>query len=167
MRLKERIPIFFELVNWDKLSKRWGLKGNISNHVLNHAPYINVSKYWLKNPDQRIGQVLINLNLIPDNFQIWYDEESDILKDQGIEPREFLVWGCNYDKDMNLLPEIKYRLIKDLDTDYIINILSMFDAPQNTHKLNSLYKETFVKELKIRNEETDNTQESGTVQRKS
>ncbi len=141
MRPKERIPIFLKLVNWSELQNRWGIS-------YNHTFFIKtVEKYWLDNYDQRIGQVLINLDLIPDSFNIWSDEESDILKDQGIEPREFLFWGNIYDKDMNRLEKTRQILIKDLNTDHIKAILKMFEDRDN---LNPLYKETFLKELELR-----------------
>lgn len=148
MRPKERIKIFFDLIDWNKLSKRWGLKKNISNHILNHKPYINVSRYWLDNYDQRIGQVLINLNLIEDNFRIWNDEETNILIDQGIELREILFWESYYDKNKNLLPKPINRIIKDLTTDHIKNILS--DYHNGIQPLSELYIKAFKEELLIR-----------------
>lgn len=153
MRPKERIPLFMKLVNLDKLAERWKTLPDLLKTVIIKD---EVEKYWLENYDQRIGQVLINLCLIPDGFNIWLDEETDILIGQGIEPREFLFWGSIYDKNMKRLEETKYRLIKDIETNHINNILSMFNSPQNKGKLNTLYRETFEKELEVREENPPN-----------
>lgn len=37
-----------------------------------------ITKYWLDNPDQRFGQMLINLNIVPDG-KYWNTEEVDWL----------------------------------------------------------------------------------------
>lgn len=145
MRPKERIPIFFELIDWEYLSKRWGFKKRIDKHVLNHIPYINVSKYWLENPDQRIGQILINLELIPDKMNIWLDEEWEILRDQGIAPEEFLMWTSYYDKDMKPLEKPKTRLIKDMCKSHIENVIKNIEEKGGSfeYDYNKLVKQAF------------------------
>jgi hypothetical protein len=147
MRPKERIKIFFTLIDWEYLSKRWNISERIDKLILNHNPYINVSEYWLENPDQRIGQVLINLEILPDTFEIWIDEEDYILKDQGIPEREYKLWGSNYDKDMNRLPETIWRPICELTTDHIEAIL--INGYANNY---IVYKNLFEKELELRSE---------------
>jgi len=37
--------------------------------------------------------------------------------------RRLVMWGQNYDKDMNRLPETIFRPIKELDIDHLYNIL--------------------------------------------
>jgi len=124
MRPIERIDNFLQKVNWDKLAERW-------NCELLHGctPEFNISKetldYWKKNPDQRIGQVFINLGLILDSLKIWNDEESDILASQGLPPEEYLYWTSLYDKDDVLLDQPITRLIKDLETSHIKAILKL------------------------------------------
>lgn len=49
-------------------------------------------------------------------------EIKDIIKDI----RTQFKWGNNYDKDNNLLNKTKFKLLKNLDTSHIINILSWF-----------------------------------------
>jgi hypothetical protein len=153
MRPTERIDNFLEKVDKELLAIRW-----FGNEVDPEEDYyININneviKYWKENPDQRIGQVLINLNILPDNFKIWNDEENDILKAQGLPPEEYLFWGSNYDKDMNRIPLI-YRLIKDLDTDHINAI---YDHILKAHgKLSEDYKIAFRNVLVSRNENTNN-----------
>ena len=82
-----------------------------------------VRTYWEENPDQRIGQVLINLNLVPDDFKVWHDEEPDILLSQDYQHRDIHFWGRNFDKDMNRLPKTEWILIKDMSTEHIEAIL--------------------------------------------
>lgn len=148
MKPKERIPIFLNLLNWEKLSKRWDLPKNLESFLKGHLKQDNLLEYWQDNPDQRFGQMLINQGILQDNLRIWIDEEIDILKDQGINPRDFLLWGSTYDKDKNLLDEVKYRLIKDLETNHIENILKDFE--RSKAKLSPLFQETFEKELEMR-----------------
>jgi hypothetical protein len=58
--------------------------------------------------------------------------------------REYLVWGNNYDKDMNRLLETEWILIKDLATDHIEAILD------GGYCKDEMYLETFNEELKNR-----------------
>ena len=90
MRPIERIDNFLNKVDWNKLCKRWDIDRNIFEdevfgiYELKNNPFV---VYWKENPDQCIGQVLINLNLISDKMDIWLDEESDILDAQGLLDR--------------------------------------------------------------------------------
>lgn len=106
---------------------------------------VKIEKFWLSNPDLRFSQVLINLGIIPNVSGFWYYmEEDEILERLGIEPREYLLWGQNYDKNMNLLPNTVYKLIKDLRTDHIQAILD------GGYVKNSKYSKCFEEELKLR-----------------
>ncbi len=62
--------------------------------------------------------------------------------------RENLRWGKNYDKDMNMLPETEWMLIKDMTTDHIEAILEGGYANGN-----DFYVEIFNNELKFRKNE--------------
>ena len=148
MRTPERIDNFLKLINLDKLAKRWWilpdlLKLNIYNE--------KVTKYWKENPDQRIGQVLINLQLIPNNFSIWNDEEDEILINQGIPPEKYLFWTSLFDKNGNTLKEPITKLIEDLDATHIHNILT-----SKLLHLSDIQKKAFNNELKTKNENMDN-----------
>jgi hypothetical protein len=33
---------------------------------------------WNKNPDYRFGQMLINNRIVPDNFNVWHNEDSGL-----------------------------------------------------------------------------------------
>lgn len=149
MRPKERIPIFLEKVDFDFLEERWDvdipqlLRGIILD------PNFKIHKYWVKNYDQRFGQVLINLGYVKDILKIWTDEESSILDDQGVPRREFMLWGSIYDENRNPLPEIRYRLIKDMDTNHILAILK--DIEDMKYNLPAYYINVFEEEIKLRN----------------
>jgi hypothetical protein len=42
-----------------------------------------IETYWQGSPDQRWGQMLINMGLIPDDLRTWNMEDDDLLK--GLE----------------------------------------------------------------------------------
>jgi hypothetical protein len=143
MRRPERIPIFLKLVNFDKLQERWGI--DISQELRGLILTKAVREYWTENYDQRFGQMLVNLEYIPDTLTTWMDEDDNILLSQGINPAEFMFWGRNYDKDMNELPKTEWILIKDMSTDHIQAILD-----GNWVKDGNPYKTYFEDELKFR-----------------
>lgn len=156
MRLKERIIPFFNKVDLiDLLESRWKELSVIESfdpieavkQIISHRD--SIEKQWLENPDLRFSQILVNLNYIPNAPGLWYyEEEYDILIDQGAEPRDVLYWGKNYDKDENLLPETEYILIKDLTTDHIKGIFKFIK--KNKQRLPDLWKSTLENELKLR-----------------
>ncbi len=39
-----------------------------------------IEEIWSSSPDQRFGQLLINLGLIPDNLDSWKYEDEDLEK---------------------------------------------------------------------------------------
>lgn len=142
MRPIERIPLFLKLIDLDKLAERWWVLPDLLREINCNNKFI---KYWLTNPDQRVGQALINCGLVPDSMHIYMDEVQDILLDQGVEPREFLFWTSLFDKEGNRLEESITRLIKDLESDHIKNILK-----SESLRLDELYRETFENELDIK-----------------
>ena len=147
MRPKERINTFLSLVDFDKLEQRWetDISDSLRNLILSKA----IKDFWLEHPDQRFGQMLINIGYIEDRLPIWMDEEDLILKDQGLPPREYLLWGSIYDKDHKPLEEIRWSLIKDMDTDHIKNILK--DVKDNKMGIRKDYLDIFKQELILRN----------------
>ena len=122
MRPIERIDNFIRKIDLNKLSSDWKLEYPIK--------FINrrIRTYWKQNPDQRFGQMLINLGLAPDSMEIWCSEDHDILINQGLAPEECIFWGSIYDKKGNPLKEPIYRLIKNLSVDHINNILIFMKA---------------------------------------
>lgn len=123
MRPIERIDNFLNKVQWGCLIEDWGLEPTYTTSCLVNLS--EITAYWKENPDQRIGQVLINLGLIPDYLKIWIDEESDILIDQGIAPEDCLYWTSLYDKDNNPLDKPITRLVADLEPSHIKAILKI------------------------------------------
>lgn len=151
MRRPERIPIFLDLT-YGKISDILFLIFNLSTY-LDPVEIVNryydklpeIKSFWLENPDLRFSQVLVGMQIIPNVVGSWYYiEENEILEQLGIEPREYLLWGQYFDKDMNRLPEPIYRPIKDLETDHIKAILD-----GDWCRLDE-YKECFKNELKRR-----------------
>jgi len=129
MRNIKRIDRFLELVdNENLLTNIWKLpldNGNLRAVLsLITVKDKEIELYWKERPDFRYSQVLIGMGIIP-NFPGWwfYTEEDDILEQQGCVPSSFILWGVNFDKDMNRLPETDYRFICDLETGHIQAIL--------------------------------------------
>jgi hypothetical protein len=130
MKPIERIDNFIKLVDWKKLAERWLFSPVL---LFGKTPYadiidIDVIPYWKSNPDQRIGQVLINLGLVTDELKVWLDEEHDVLISQGILPEKCVYWGVNYDKDHNRLPKTQWKLIDELNTDHIETIINEVES---------------------------------------
>jgi len=152
MRAPERIPIFLNLIDGNYtgvLENAYGFNEDqldIDAHVdIMYDRKHEIMSAWIDNPDWRFSQVLVNLAIIPNIPGSWYyKEEPEVLEDLGINPREYLLWGQNYDKDNNRLPETIYRPIKDLDTDHIKAILDGKWCTRGSHF------ECFQEELKRR-----------------
>ena len=125
----KRIDRFLELVdNENLLTNIWKLplKDDSLRTVLSLIAVKDkeITEFWKANPDLRYSQVLINIGILPNYPGFWYMyEDEDNLQDQGVDPAMFMLWGVNFDKDMNRLPETDYRFICDLETDHIQAIL--------------------------------------------
>lgn len=122
MRPVERIDNFLSKVDWNWLTLiRWKLRyPNCGKPI---TPQLdNIVSYWKQNPDQRIGQVLINLGILPDSLLIWNDEEADILEAQGLPPEEYLFWTSYLDVNENKLDKPITRLVKDLTKEHVLAI---------------------------------------------
>ena len=151
MRLKQRIDIFLKLVDIRKALDIYFERVNISEELKDTftltilEKYEKIRSFWKSNYDLRFPQVLINMGIIPNYSGFWYYiEEVEILLKLGIEPREFLFWGRNYDKDMHKLPKTEYLLIKDMNTDHIQAIID------GKWCISGIHYETFLKELERR-----------------
>ncbi|MEX0595702.1 MAG: hypothetical protein WD512_04310 [Candidatus Paceibacterota bacterium] len=74
-------------------------------------------------------------------------EDLSVYDDSKHETRrEHLVWGRNFDKDMNRLPETEWIKIKDMSTGHIEAVLD------GGFVKDEFYIEVFEEELKLRNE---------------
>lgn len=87
-----------------------------------------ITKYWLDNPDQRFGQMLINLNIVPDG-KYWNTEEVDwLIEKQHFSWDELHFWGRNYTKDNVKLDKTEWIRLKDLENDHIKKIMGLTKA---------------------------------------
>ena len=150
MRPKERIPTFIELIDWKQLiEKQWKLPFNKTErkHVIaqikNNIPKIIM--YWAEYPDERIGQVLVNMGIISNVSGMWYYmEDDDILIKQGHKPEDVCLWGT-YGKDGK--QPFKRILIRDMSTEHM---QACIDTQPN---INPAYKELFEKLIKERTDD--------------
>ena len=116
----------------------------INNEILSNLE--GIEKLWKENPDWRFTQVLVNSGLLPNYPGFWYYiEDEDIFMELVGEPKDIYFWGVNYTKDMERLPETKWTLIKDLETDHIEAILD-----GEYMRSGSKYYKLFKDELKRR-----------------
>ena len=116
-----------------------------------HENWNLIEKEWLKSPDQRFGQLLSNLGLVSKEIEnhIWNIDEDDWLIQNGycnIEDIKF--WGVNYYKNGKQRKTTKFKLLKDLDTDHIKNIIKFFEKYNALEQLNIKYLEYFNKRIK-------------------
>lgn len=126
----KRIDKFLELVdNENLLTNIWKLpleNGDL-RAILSLISVKNseIKVFWKENPDLRYSQVLVNMGIMPNYPGFWYYlEEPEILLEQGVDGAQFMLWGVNFDKNMNQLPATDYRFICDLETDHIEAILA-------------------------------------------
>lgn len=134
-----------------------GEYGNICNR------YDEITKYWNEHPDQRFFQMLTNRGCIEEEGMRWFKEDLDFLVEAGVYIGDLIKWTSNYDRDMNPLPKPITRLVSELDTDHIENILD-FVALQNA-ELPEKYKYAFETELAMRDgeyTEISNSEQKGT-----
>lgn len=143
MRAKERIPIIWKFFrNNPKVFSEFlelEYKESEGQHL-----HIDILKYWLVNPDQRLGQVLIDLNFILDDFDIWTRDETSWLIDKGyFKFEELSFWGVRYDTNNKPLKQPYSKLLIELTTDHIKNILNFVDNTRIPYK----YLEYFNKRI--------------------
>lgn len=150
MRIRERIPNFLYKVNPEFLHKlflKW-FKTNFEEVELRICKdKRKIKKFWMANHDLRFSQVLIAMGYLENFPGTWfYDEDENVLLEAGYPPRECLFWGQRYDKDMNMLPEVRWILIKDMTTDHIKAVIAFMGE-----RLPQRYKNAFQAELELRN----------------
>lgn len=73
-----------------------------------------------------------------------YIELSLSSTDRHEDIREVMVWGQNYDKDKNLLPQTNWILIKNLNQDHL---LALIEYTKSNIELNEIFRN----ELEYRN----------------
>lgn len=121
------------------------------NKILNHPVSIDeIESKWLKSPDLRLGQFLINTFRLKDSLIGYKTEGYELLnKWFNIPYRELLLWGTNFDKNMNPLKETKHILIKDMSEGHLESLLlgilnRQFKAPSE------IYLKTLLREYKLK-----------------
>lgn len=144
MRQAKRIPIVLEVFRSNPAT----LSKFLYNDKLTKSPELTkeFEEFWLEEPDLRLGQALINRELIPDG-DAWFKEEIDWLMDhEYLNPEDIFFWGVNYDEEGERLPETDYRLLRDLSTDHIEAILKWVDVRNQI--LPDEYLSYFMKRVK-------------------
>lgn len=155
MRTKERIPIVINNLKNNKekvlryvLNKMYSeVSNDLLKEFLNRLDekwniFINVYK---KSIDLRVTQALVISEILPNYQGMWYYiEDEELMIDCGLcKARDIYFWGTNYDKNGNELPKTKYKLLKDLDTEHIKNILKL-------NYISEKYRKMFNEELEYR-----------------
>lgn len=146
MRNPQRIDIFLNKIKEDDnlekvLTKIFKLNVDDDAIKIVKSGYNVIEIFWKENPDWRFSQVLVNTGLLPNYPGFWYHtEDEDVFVELGGEPRDIYFWGVNYTKDMKRLPETKWTLIKDLETDHIEDILDG-EYVRNGSKYYKLFKD--------------------------
>lgn len=163
MRSKERIPIILDILedhyvdflidvgigeeNRSELLDLYFTKRNL------------IEEFWLKNPDLRLTQVFVNLDIIPNIEGFWYyKEETDYIIEKGWAKFEDIhFWGVNYSKDGKKLPQTIFKRLVDLNTDHILNILKFYDENSTRNSINKKYLKYFEEiENKVKYKDVDN-----------
>ena len=142
MRNEKRIPIIIDFFkkNPEVLNKFLGTDGNTEEII------ILLEQFWKDYPDQRLGQLLINHEVISNGF-IWNIEEVDwLIENNYFKFEELNFWGVNYNKEGKKLPKTKFKLLKDLDLEHIKAIKEYFKE-KNLY-INLKYTEYFDKRIK-------------------
>ena len=146
MRNSKRIPICLKLLFQNKILYHF-LGTDTSGWAKKlHENWNLIEKEWLKSPDQRFGQLLSNLGLVSKEIEnhIWNIEEDDwLIKNDYCKIEDIKFWGVNYYKNGKQRKSTKYKLLKDLDTDHIKNIIKFFEDQNSLHRLNKEYLEYF------------------------
>jgi len=155
MRQKLRIPIVLEIfkqTNNGVFQKFLGLDNFQTLQVIDKIEMQTpkLKTFWERNPDQRLGQLLSNMFVVDKDTEnrIWNIEEDDWLIENGycnIEDIKF--WGVNYYKNGKKRKTTKFKLLKDLETDHIENIIKFFEDQNMLHRLNKEYLEYFNKRI--------------------
>ena len=166
MRQPKRIPIVLANISWFNFLRKISNYNEMDAELKRLCDKVNENKtkieeYWKQNPDLRLTQVLVNLELIPNFPGGWYyiEEVDWLIEQQILEPRDIKFWGVNYTKDMTPLEETDWRLIKDLETDHIEAILEGRGRKNgNAPWCGPSYLPYFQNELKLRKNESKNSE---------
>lgn len=161
MRPKERINIFFKYCNTKKKFVKFIQwlelqtltrqdERNVAERVMDSKK--DFKKVWKEgwNCDLRLTQFLVSQGFLYNEPGMWYykEEQQFLLEVLKIAPEKVLLWGQNYDKDMNRLKKTKYRLIEKMTTEHIKAIMDHVEKGEM--KVHPMYEIYFAKVLKDR-----------------
>jgi len=141
-RPKERIPIVLKHIDWAHFINYIGSDSLVEDVTLNLKV---ITDYWNINYDQRLVQVLVNLDIITTDSYIKYHlEETDYLIENGfVKPEKILLWGT-YGKDGK--QPLKYIPLDDMDSGHIEAVLKT--QKNNTFKP---LMESILRKRKLKN----------------
>lgn len=152
MRNPDRIPIILENIDWFNFLKFLSEKfddfslsesENIAKEIISYGND-NIKIMWASQPDQRLVQLLFNLNFLKQVCSpgLYNYEETDYFITQKIlKPEEILFWGT-YGKDGK--SPLRWIKLKDMESAHI-------EACLNTQpKMSPLYRQTMLKILRQR-----------------
>jgi hypothetical protein len=140
---KDVLRHFLGIKKQNLIQKIFGSEKDYIKEILNNLERISI--YWQANPDLRFGQLLYNLNLVPNDFK-YNAEECDWLIDQGyVNSEDILFWGRNFNKDGERLKTTEWILLKELTTDHIVAILK--HEKKNSYHISTNHKKYFLKRI--------------------
>jgi len=146
MRNINRIPIIlqFFLRNFEAYNKFI----NDDNYLIHGAFRLNIVKItheWTKYPEYRLGQLLYNMDLLTNDSSYHIEEDNWLINNNYFDYEDIKFWGINFDINNNQLPQTEYKLLKDLTTDHIKNIIKF--SKDNNSKINDNYLKYFNKRI--------------------
>lgn len=160
----KRIPIILDLLHANYLDFLLDIGIGDDNKIqLTNVFFVKkeeIQKFWEENPDLRLTQVLVNMDIIPNIPGTWYyTEEVDYVVERGwIKFEDINFWGVNYTADGKRLPSTVYKTLSEIDDQHVLAILKHFEdnSPIGRKGLPTKYLEYFEnREQGIRHKEVD------------
>lgn len=152
MRPIERIPIVLKHLPMKEFLMSLGIfKEEELDTILPTIDIEEVKLVWMENPDWRLTQVLVNMDLIPNVPGFWYyrEEYTWLVESGHIEARDILLWTSVVDENMDPLPDPITKPISELETAHIEAILDGGFINDQT------FIDTFNEELERRGKNVD------------
>lgn len=112
----------------------------ISNHRHDYVTYTDKNgKQYMLDGGCNSGYYRCSANGDENIIEITDDNPFEVI-------REYIRWGRNYDKDMNLLPKTEWIPLKDLDQEHL-ETLCLYEKAEDFYRVN------FIKEKLYRAEQ--------------
>lgn len=145
MRPKERIRHYVSVFNPEKL-KTISRDFNVQLYRANKFEFY---EFWLENPDLRLIQALICFRagvLMVDEHYFSTEDIDYFMGFQGEKQENVKYWGSNYKENGKRRKNTKWVLLKELDTDHIINIVT--DVSLGKYTISEMTMNYFKKRIK-------------------